>query len=185
MSQYLYSVVIVTVLILNNVTIFEKHCMKGTNKPMSQQPICSALQNSESGEDVLTPDNMTITLYDSFWNPPMDLHVLEDHRIIWQTVNVTLLPSTKGVKLSGEPCTELYSPVHSRRRFPARAVHLGGSQIDVKCSPLKISCVTEVFGQFLGFESSPPIFLLSCCLFLLHSHCSDSSLLHVRNILES
>ena len=146
---------------------------------------CTALRNSESGEDVLTPDNMTITLYDSFWNPPMDLHVLEDHRIIWQTVNVTLLPSTKGVKLSGEPCTEFYSPVHSRRRFPARAVHLGGSQIDVKCSPLKISCVTEVFGQFLGFESSPPIFLLSCCLFLLHSHCSDSSLLHVRNILES
>ena len=43
MSQYLYSVVIVTVLILNNVTIFEKHCMKGTNKPMSQQPIWGLL----------------------------------------------------------------------------------------------------------------------------------------------
>ena len=44
------------------------------------------------------------SVYDSFWNPQMDLYVLENPRIIRQTVNMTLLPTPKGVILSGRLC---------------------------------------------------------------------------------
>ena len=37
----------------------------------------------------------------------MALYRLDNHRIIWQTVNMTLLPIPKGVILSGRLCTDL------------------------------------------------------------------------------
>ena len=47
-----------------------------------------------------------ITYYDSFWNPKTYLNVLENHRFIWQSVCMTLLPIPNGVILvSDRHCT--------------------------------------------------------------------------------
>ena len=54
--------------------------------------------------DKMTPIYLTITWYNNFWNPKMDFHIVKNHRILWQTVNMTLLPIPKGVIISGLPC---------------------------------------------------------------------------------